>query len=165
MKCRTILAAGPALPVARRCALLGIARSTFYAWCRRPMSRRTQTNQRLAGQIHAIYAEMDRTYGSPRIHRELVARGHVCGRHRTARLMRTTGLRAKRARQFTVTTDSTHALPIAPNVLDQQFTVSAPIRCGWPTSRAWIRRRAGVTSRWWWTRTRGVSWAGRSMIS
>ena len=106
------------------------------------MSRRMQTNQHLAGQIHAIYVEMDRTYGSPRMHRELVARGYVCGRHRTARLMRATGLRAKRARRFTVTTDSTHAFPIAPNVLDQQFAVSAPNQV-WMADITYVDTQAG----------------------
>ena len=144
MKCRMILAAGRTLSLRRRCELLGIARSTFYAWCRRPDSRRAATNRRLTRQIHAIYAAMDRTYGSPRIHRELVARGVACGRNRTARLMHAAGLRAKRTPKFVVTTDSSHAFPIAPNVLDQQFTASAPNQI-WMADITYVPTKAGWT--------------------
>jgi len=142
VKCRLILAAGRTVTLRRRCELLGIARSTFYAWCRRPVSPRAATNHRLVRHIRAIYAEMDRTYGSPRIHRELVARGIACGRHRTARLMRATALRAKRAPKFTVTTDSTHAFPIAANILDQQFTVAAPNQV-WMADITYVPTKAG----------------------
>lgn len=142
MKCRMILAGGRTLTLRRRCELLGIARSTFYAWCRRPVSRRAATDHRLTGQIRAIYAEMDRTYGSPRIHRELVARGMPCGRHRTARLMRASGLRAKRTPKFVVTTDSTHPFPIAANVLGQRFTTPAPNRV-WMADITYVPTQAG----------------------
>jgi transposase InsO family protein len=123
------LAALPSpLPLGRRCALLGVSRSGFYAWRQRAPSARAQANRHLVHEIRRIHAEVDRTYGSPRMHPELRARGLACGRHRVARLMRANGIRAKQARRFRVTTDSHHRYARAPNRLARQFTVAAPNR-------------------------------------
>jgi putative transposase len=75
-----------------------------------------------------VHQAVDRTYGSPRMQRELVGQGFACGRHRIARLMRTHGIRAKQARRFRVTTDSRHGWAIAPNRLGRRFTVTEPNR-------------------------------------
>ena len=114
------------LPLGRRCALLGVSRSGFYAWQRRPTSARAQANRHLVAEIRRVHAEVDRSYGSPRMQPELVARGLRCGRHRIARLMRAHGIRAKQARRFRVTTDSRHGFAIAPNHLGRAFTAPAP---------------------------------------
>jgi putative transposase len=126
------LAALPSpLPLGRRCALLGVSRSGFYAWRERPPSARTQANHQLVVEIRRIHAEVDRSYGSPRMQPELRARGLACGRHRVARLMRRHGIRAKQARRWRVTTDSQHGFAIAPNRLGRVFTAAAP-------NRAWM---------------------------
>jgi len=114
------------LSLDRRCALLGVSRSGFYAWRRRPPSARAQANRHLVGEIRRIHAEVDRSYGSPRMQPELLARGLRCGRHRVARLMRAHGIRAKQARRFRVTTDSRHGFAIAPNRLGRAFTATTP---------------------------------------
>jgi transposase InsO family protein len=114
------------LAIARRCALLGVSRSGYYAWCRRPTSRRDAENALLVEAMRAIDARVGHTYGSPRMPGELAARGWRCGRHRAARLMRAHGIRAKQARRFVVTTDSTHSLPVAPNLVQQVFTAAQP---------------------------------------
>jgi len=131
------------VPLARRCELLEVSRSGYYAWCRRRPSRRAVMNQELVAQLRQIHAEVDRSYGSPRMHQELVAREFSCGRHRVARLMRAAGIRAKQARRFQVTTDSRHSFTIAPNRLGRSFAASAPNRV-WmgdltfiPTSQGW----------------------------
>jgi len=131
------------LPVSRRCALLGVSRSGYYAWRRRRPSVRAQTNQQLVLEMRRIHAEMDRSYGSPRMQEELVARHFACGRHRVARLMQAHGIRAKQARRFQVTTDSRHSFTIAPNRLGRQFAAAGPNRV-WmgdltfiPTSQGW----------------------------
>jgi len=131
------------LSLGRRCALLDVSRSGFYAWRGRPASRRAQTNLRLVAAMQVIHREVDRTYGSPRMAPELVGRGLPCGRHRAARLMRAHGIRAKQARRFRVTTDSQHGLGVAPNRLERQFTARAPNRV-WmgdvtyvPTAEGW----------------------------
>jgi len=141
---RAILAGPATLAVARRCALLSVSRSGFYAWCRRPTCRRAAENAHLVAEIRRIHATVDRTYGSPRMPGELAARGWRCSRHRAARLMRAHGIRAKQARRFVVTTDSTHDLPIAANLVQQQFTAPQPNQL-WmadityiPTDAGWV---------------------------
>lgn len=130
------------LPLGRRCALLGVSRSGFYAWRRRPPSPRAQANQQLVAEIRRIHAEVDRSYGSPRMQPELRARGWRCGRHRVARLMRAHGIRAKQARRFRVTTDSRHGFALAPNRLGRAFTAAAPNRV-WMGDVTYIPTGAG----------------------
>ena len=116
----------PALAIGRRCALLGVSRSGYYAWCGRPTSPRAAENAQLVQVMREIHATVDRTYGSPRMPAELAVRGWQCSRNRAARLMRAAGLRAKQARAFVVTTESQHRLPVAPNLVQQEFQTAVP---------------------------------------
>jgi len=104
--------------VEKMCRMLKVSRGGYYAWRKRPESRRGQANRRLLVHIKAAFEVNRRVYGSPRVHRELRAQGVVCGRNRVVRLMKANGLRAKQSRRFRpVTTQSAHWLPVAPNVL------------------------------------------------
>jgi putative transposase len=76
--------------------------------------------------IRTAFALSNGTYGSPRMHRDLIDDGHRIGRHRTARLMRENGLVARQKRRFKRTTDSEHAWPVAPNLLTQDFEAERP---------------------------------------
>src|SRR3954469_3240919 len=105
------------------CRVLEVSKAGYYAWRARPLAERVQADRRLLARIRVIYAETKGRYGSPRVHQELRALGLVCGKHRTARLMRAGGLRATSARRFRVTTQSAHAHPAAPNVLARDFAV------------------------------------------
>jgi putative transposase len=80
----------------------------------------------LLAHIRAAYALSHETYGSPRMTRELQDDGLSVGRRRTARLMRENGLKARQKRRFKRTTDSRHAFPVAPNLLDQDFSAEYP---------------------------------------
>ncbi len=75
-----------------------------------------------------IHAESRATYGSPRVHAALTARGQRVGAKRVARLMRASHLRAKTVKKWRATTDSAHQHPVAPNTLALQFAVAAPNR-------------------------------------
>jgi putative transposase len=110
-------------PVRLMCRVLVVARAGFYAWLDRAPSARAQGDARLRVAIRAIHAESRRSYGSPRIHRELRAQGQRHSRKRIARLMRVEGLRAKRSRRYRVTTQSDATCPPAPNTLGRQFAV------------------------------------------
>jgi putative transposase len=131
--------------VARLGRVLGVSRSGFYAWRRRPEGVRSQERKQLLGAIRRIHEDVDQVYGAPRMLRELRADGHCCGRHRVARIMRAAGLRARRrSRRRPRTTDSRHALPVAPNVLAQEFRSETPDRV-WvgdityvPTEEGWL---------------------------
>ena len=81
-----------AFPVSRLCRVLEVGTSGFYAWLQRLESLRSRENRRLLVEIKAIHQRSRQTYGSPRIHADLKANGHVCGKHRVASLMRTHGI-------------------------------------------------------------------------
>jgi transposase InsO family protein len=89
--------------------------------------RRHLSDEALLVHISAVYAENRGAYGWPRIWRQLVAQGIRVGKLRVQRLMQKHGIQARGKRKFRVTTtDSRHSLPIAPNLLDRNFTVAAP---------------------------------------
>ena len=108
------------------CRVLQVTRSGYYAWRKRPVSPREQASQALGREIRAIFEQHRGVYGCPRIHRELQDRGIRCGHNRVARLLRLHGLQARRKRSYKVTTQSKHSLPVAPNLLVQDFTATAP---------------------------------------
>ncbi len=108
-------------PIRPMCDALGVSSQGFYAWRARPDSAQQQRRDVLLVQIQAIHAEFKQRYGSPRMHRELKARGLECSENTVARLMHDNSIRAKTARKFRVTTDSNHALPVAENVLNREF--------------------------------------------
>lgn len=129
----------------RMCQVLGISASGYYAWRRRRPSARQEANEAMVERIKEIHAESDKTYGSPRVHAELVAQGVRCNKKRVERLMRVHDIQAKqRKRRRPRTTDSNHRLPIAPNVLNREFTAEAPNQ-KWvtdityiPTAEGWL---------------------------
>lgn len=108
------------------CEVLGVSCSGYYAWRRRPPSRRSQEDARLLDQIRAIHQEGRETYGSPKIHRILRQRGVRCGHKRIVRLMRAAGLYAKRTRCYKRTTRANPSHTPAPNRLNQHFEATAP---------------------------------------
>jgi putative transposase len=109
-------------PVRLLCETLEVSPAGYYAWRGRPRSAGEQRQATLLVEMRAIHAEFKARYGSPRMHAELVARGHDCCVNTVARLMHDHGIVAKSARKFRVTTtDSNHNLPVADNLLDRQF--------------------------------------------
>lgn len=110
--------------LAALCRVMQVSRSGFYAWRGRGVSSRQQEDEALTQRICALFEASGQTYGSPRILSDLRAEGIACGKHRVARLMRRAGLRAVTPRRFVVTTDSKHALPVAQNLLERDFTAS-----------------------------------------
>jgi transposase InsO family protein len=112
-------------PVAWMCHRLEVSRSGFYAWLRRPDSQHQKRDQYLAVRIVAIHAENHGVYGSPRVHDELKDSGESVSRKRVSRLMKQQGLSGNSPKRFIRTTDSSHPLPVADNVLNRQFSVEA----------------------------------------
>ena len=112
-------------PVRVLCETLEVSPAGYYAWRGRPRSAQQQRQDTLLVEMRAIHTQFKARYGSPRMHKELVARGHACCVNTVARLMRDHGIVAKSARKFRVrTTDSNHDLPVADNLLDRQFNPS-----------------------------------------
>ena len=122
---------GAALSVRLLCQLLGVSPSGYYTAQQRqrqPLSARAprvRANAALTTAIRAIHAASQGRYGAPKVHRELVAHGQRCGRHRVARLMRRAALQGVCRRRFRTTTQSQHAYPPAPDLVQRRFAPSA----------------------------------------
>jgi transposase InsO family protein len=129
-------------PVEFMCTQLGVSRSGFYAFRNREVSTREQSDAELARRIEDIHAGSRKRYGSPRVHAVLQGEGVKTSRKRVARLMRQQGLCARRRRRFRKTTDSNHPHPIAPNLLERQFDVTAP-NTVWAGDITYIETRQG----------------------
>lgn len=127
------------------CRVLGVSRSGWYDWRSRVRpSERELRDSELLQRIRGIHAASRGTYGSPRVHAQLVRDGVHVGEERVARLMRADGLRGRVRRRFRATTDSKHAEPVAPNVLNREFTAKtsdsvwcADITAIW-TASGWV---------------------------
>jgi putative transposase len=126
----------------RLCQTLGVSRSGYYAWRRRPASPRTRANARLVGQMQQLHRQTKERYGAVKLWRALLASGVACGRHRVARLRRQHGLMARRVRRFRVVIEHHQFAPPAPNRLQQVFVASAPNRI-WAGDLTAIATRAG----------------------
>lgn len=129
-------------PVERMAGVLNVSRSGYYAWVKRPRSRRDIENMRLDVEIKAVYEASKRRYGSVKITRELEKRGKKYGRNRVASRMRKMGLASKVRKRFKVTTNSKHAYPVAPNLLNRDFTASSPNQV-WVSDITYIRTKSG----------------------
>jgi len=112
--------------VAHMCRLLEVSRSGYYDRRTREPSARVRADSLLVDGIRRLYKENKGRAGSPRITEQLRTEGQSVGKNRVARLMRAEELRAKAARKYKATTNSNHNLPVAPNLLEQDFTAMAP---------------------------------------
>ena len=118
-------------PVAAMCRVLDVSESGYHAWRQRPPSARKQENLRLETEIKAAHQRTRETYGPQRLQSDLADHGIQTSVYRIKRIRRRLGLRCKQKRKFKATTNSSHTLPLAPNLLDRQFAVAAP-------DRAWV---------------------------
>jgi putative transposase len=113
--------------LAELCAALSVSTSGYRSWKRGGSPKRKRlTDAQMLALIRAIDRQWKNAYGSPRMVRELRDRGFPAGKERVERLMRDNGIRARHKRRFKATTDSKHALPVAPNLLDRNFQPAAP---------------------------------------
>jgi transposase InsO family protein len=106
------------------CHLMGVSRSGYYAWRKRPPSKRAREDKVLLALIEAIYKANRSIYGYRKVYARLQT-DIPCGRDRVARLMRENGLRGKQKRRRMVTTQSKHNLPRADNLLQRDFEATA----------------------------------------
>ena len=113
-------------PIAFMCRLLGASKSGYYAWKKQPVSKRAQEDAGLLEKIKSFFKAEKQRIGSIRVTQRLQRAGEHVGRHRVARIMREAGLRAKAAKKFKATTNSNHSLPVAPNLLQQNFSAAKP---------------------------------------
>jgi len=115
-------------PVMKMCRSFSISPSGFYRWQKRPCSARQDENNRMRQRIRELYAEHNGMAGSPMITGDLRSEPEFAtvSKNRVARHMKDMGLRCKTTKKFVVTTDSKHNEPVAPNLLNREFSVSSP---------------------------------------
>ncbi len=114
-------------PTRAQCRVLEVSASGFYEWMSRGRSARCQENARLTVRIRESFEQSDRTYGSPRVWRDLHAAGERCSENRVARLMRAAQLQARsKRRRLPIDSAQRIEAAIAPNMLERQFEAAAP---------------------------------------
>jgi transposase InsO family protein len=129
-------------PVTRMCKVLNVSPSGYYAWRKRPVSKREMANQELYKKIKAVYNENHEVYGSPRIYRALKRQGVFCSENRVARLMRLRDLKANQSKCYKATTKRNKAHPVAPNLLKRDFVADRPNQ-KWLTDITYIPTQEG----------------------
>jgi len=130
--------------VGRMCHLLGVSKSGYYKWLNRKPSMWAQEEGRLEVEIKAAHKRTRETYGPERLQHELRDQGVNVGICRIRRIRKKLGIRCKQNRKFKATTDSKHTLPVAENLLNQQFEATRPNEV-WlsdityiPTEEGWL---------------------------
>jgi putative transposase len=124
------------------CRMLGVTRSGYFTWRRRPISTRKIRDAELKTDIERIHAKSKGRYGVPRVHAELRAAGTSCSRRRVARLLGEAGLRGKVRKKYKSTTqvDPTH--PPAEDLVRRNFEVPAPNRV-WAVDMSYLPTKEG----------------------
>jgi len=119
------------------CRVLEVSKSGYYAWKKRPKSQRRIDNEALLIEIRRVFVDNDSDFGSPRIWDDLKKANIPCSENRVARLMRAAGLVAIQRRKFKATTNSKHNWPVAPNLLERNFSADEPNKI-WVTDITYI---------------------------
>ena len=119
-----------------------VSRSDYYDWLKRNPLIRAQENEPLKIAIRVAHKRHREVYGARRLQPELAADGFTAGRDRIIRLRQEMGIRCKQKRKFIATTNSNHSLPIAPNLLAQEFSTTRPNQV-WVTDITYISTGEG----------------------
>jgi transposase InsO family protein len=124
--------------------VLSVSAGGYYAWLGRPLSKWAKEEARLEVEIRAADRRTRQVYGAEKLQHDLAAHGIRVGICRIKRIRRKLGIRCKQKRKFKATTNSKHTLPVADNILGQQFKVAAPNKV-WvsdityvPTDEGWL---------------------------
>jgi putative transposase len=131
-------------PIEVCCRVLEVSASGYHAHQRWTLSKssRVIATPKLLVLIRSIHLEFKQEYGWPKMHRELRSRGYCVGKTRVQRLMQQHGIRSRVKKRFKVTTDSKHDLPIAPNLLERNFSALQP-NTVWTTDITYLYTEQG----------------------
>ena len=128
--------------IPQMCRVLGVSASGYYRWLRRKPSKHAQEEGKLEVEIKAAHKRTRETFGPERLQRDLAVHGVKAGVCRIRRIRKKLGIRCKQKRKFKATTDSKHTLPVAENLVNQQFEATAPNRI-WVTDITYIPTEEG----------------------
>jgi len=133
-----------AYPILLLSEMLKVSSSGFYAWVDRPLSKWARAETRLEVEIKAAHRRTRQVYGAEKLQHDLAEHGIKVGVCRIKKIRRKLGIHCKQKKKFKATTDSRHKLPVAENILGQQFKVTAPNKV-WvsdityvPTDEGWL---------------------------
>jgi len=126
---------------------LRVSTSGYYSWNKRHTN--DKSSDRLVAVVKAAHQKTRGTYGALRLHKELLAQGHTMSLWKVKEIRREHGLVLRRKRRFVRTTDSSHDLPVAPNLLSRNFTQEA-------CNRAWVSDITYIPTREGWLYLAGV---------
>jgi len=129
-------------PVPLLCRALQIARSGYYAWLTRPLSQHARDEARLELEIKAAHTRTRQTCGPERLQKDLASHGVNVGILRIRRIRKKLGIRCKQIKKFKATTDSRHSLPVAANLLEQNFIADRPNQV-WVSDLTYIATEEG----------------------
>lgn len=129
-------------PLRVMCKALEVSESGFYARHTRPQSQRSKENEVLLQEMRILHKKTRRSYGSPRMTKELVESGLACSRSRIERLMRENGMAAKPQKKFVTTTRANPASAVAKNCLDRHFSPQGPDQA-WVSDITFVRTLSG----------------------
>jgi putative transposase len=115
-----------------------VNRSGYYRYAKQIISVRSKEEENIFVELRTLHKRSNKSYGSRRMAKSLQTKGYNVGRYRARSLMRKAKIECKQRRRFRVTTQSNHTFPIARNVLNREFAVSAP-------NRVWV---ADITYLW-----------------
>ncbi len=142
MRYQFIREAEKAFPITALCRVMKVSSSGYYSWSKRDLSPSMKQKVSLIEVVREIHRYSSESYGARRMSDALKLKGYNIGRNGAKTLMAISNVEAKTKRKFKVTTDSKHNLPVAPNLLNREFTVSAPDRV-WVADITYIWTREG----------------------
>lgn len=126
----------------KMCEVLGVSRSGYYDWLKRPESGQKARNRELTSAVKEVFVKSQNIYGSRKITRKLRKDNVVVSERTVGRIMKEEGIRSKTVRKYKATTNSKHSLPVYPNLLNQNFRTDGPGRA-WVTDITYIPTREG----------------------
>jgi len=108
------------------CNVLEVNRSSYYDWLKKKPTKQEIEDEFLAEKIKKFFFDSRHTFGHRRIKKKLQKAGIKCSRERIRRLMKEMHLIPIQTRKFKATTNSNHSLPVAPNLLNKDFSAEEP---------------------------------------
>lgn len=124
------------------CKVLDVSRSGYYEWVSRPPSKREKENERILAIAKESHQNSLRRYGLDKIHLDVKEQIPNCSRNRVWRILKSNNIHSIRKRKFKATTNSNHKLPVAENILNQNFEVNTPNTI-WVTDISYIETDEG----------------------
>lgn len=108
------------------CCVLGVSKSGYFKWIKRPKSNRQLKHEKLSQQVLQTHLEFKQRYGSVKIGKTLEKRGVQVSERTVSRIMTKNQWKSCTVKKYKATTNSKHKHPVSENVLNRQFSATLP---------------------------------------